>query len=107
MPSASRALGAQARAVVVPNTGHGTLGLACLRDAVYRFVDAPTDAAAQAVDFSCAAHVPRPQAFQPMRPSRAASAANDPGGFGEESTRAPHAPALPGKPAAADQRRHP
>lgn len=59
------ALGPLARHDVVPNAGHGTLALACVRDAVVRFVDAPGDAEALAVDARCADALPRPPAFVP------------------------------------------
>ncbi len=70
----AQALGAKARHVVVPNTGHGVLQLACLRDAVLRFIDAPSDAEALAVDTTCAAGVPRPPAFVPIQPVAAEGA---------------------------------
>lgn len=59
----AQALGAKARHVVVPNAGHGVMGLGCLRDVLYRFVDAATDEAALQVDFACANGVPRPPMF--------------------------------------------
>ena len=59
------ALGAKALHAVVPNAGHGLLSLPCLRDAVFRFVDADSDAAALQVDTDCAKAIPRPPAFQP------------------------------------------
>jgi pimeloyl-ACP methyl ester carboxylesterase len=61
----ARALGAMARQEVVANAGHGLLNLGCLRDVVFRFVDARTDAEALQVDASCARDIPRPPAFQP------------------------------------------
>jgi pimeloyl-ACP methyl ester carboxylesterase len=60
------ALGPKVRHVVVPHAGHGVMTLPCLRDAVYRFVDAATDDAALAVDVACAAGVPRPPTFVPL-----------------------------------------
>ena len=42
-----------------------------MRDAVFHFINAATDAEAQAVDTSCAARMPRPLAFQPPLPARA------------------------------------
>lgn len=60
-----QALGAKARHVVVPEAGHGTMGLSCLRDALFRFIDAATDAQALAVDADCARGLPRPPAFVP------------------------------------------
>jgi hypothetical protein len=89
----ARALGAQARSVVVPNNGHGATALPCMRDVVYHFLDAATDAEAQAVDLSCAAKMPRPFAFQPPLPARAASAPNDPHGFGDRDAARPAEPA--------------
>lgn len=59
----ARDLGSQARHVVVPQAGHGLLSVGCLRDVVFRFVDAPTDAAALQVDAGCAAAIPRPPAM--------------------------------------------
>ncbi len=75
----ARALGAKARSVVVANSGHNVMAIACMRDAVFRYLNAATDAEAQAVDMGCAAKVPRPLAFQPPGPPRAVPAANDPG----------------------------
>lgn len=68
------ALGAKARHVVVPNVGHGTIQVGCLRDVVFRFVDAADDAAALAVDATCAARIPRPAAFRAIEPADAAPA---------------------------------
>jgi pimeloyl-ACP methyl ester carboxylesterase len=65
----AKALGARARHVVVPNTGHGVMAIACLRDAVYRFVDAESDDEALQVDASCARAVPRPGVFLPVAPA--------------------------------------
>ncbi len=59
----AQALGPQARHVVVPHAGHGVMGLPCMRDVLYRFIDAPSDAAAQQVDAGCAQAMPRPGAF--------------------------------------------
>lgn len=61
----AQALGARARHEVVPNAGHGLLNLGCLRDVVFRFIDARTDAEALQVDASCARDIPRPPVFQP------------------------------------------
>jgi pimeloyl-ACP methyl ester carboxylesterase len=62
------ALGPLALHVVVPQTGHGVLAnVACLREAVVRFVDAESAAEALArarADANCAALLPRPLAFQ-------------------------------------------
>jgi pimeloyl-ACP methyl ester carboxylesterase len=62
----TRALGPMARHVVVANAGHGVLGIGCMRDVVYRFIDATSDSDALAVDAGCAANVPRPPAFRPV-----------------------------------------
>ena len=92
----ARALGPQARSVVVANNGHGVSALPCMRDAVFHFVDEPTDAGALAVDMSCAAQLPRPFAFEPPKPPRAASAPNDPRGFGDDDAKRPaEAPPTP------------
>jgi hypothetical protein len=65
------ALGPLARHVVVAEAGHGVLGLHCLGDVVFRFIDADTDAQALAVDASCADAVPRPAALGwPPGPAR-------------------------------------
>ena len=60
------ALGSLARHVIVPEAGHGVMSIGCMSDVVYRFIDAADDAAALAVDAGCAAHVPRPLAFEPV-----------------------------------------
>ena len=59
------ALGPRARHVVVPNSGHGVLAQACLRDAVARFIGADDDAQALITAVDCAAGLPRPPAFVP------------------------------------------
>ena len=61
-----RALGNRARHVVVPQAGHGLMALGCLRDVIYRFIDAPSDAEALQVDVDCARSIPRPPAFAPV-----------------------------------------
>jgi pimeloyl-ACP methyl ester carboxylesterase len=61
----AQALGPAARHVVVPEAGHGVMGLPCVRDVLFRFIDAETDAAATAVDAGCAIGIPRPPAFVP------------------------------------------
>ena len=85
----AKALGPNARSVVVANNGHNVTGIACMRDAVFHFINAATDAEAQAVDTSCAAKVPRPLAFQPPLPARAKPADNDPNRFDDASPRTP------------------
>ncbi len=70
----TQALGAKARHVVVPNAGHGVMAIGCMRDALYRFVDAESDDDALTVDTACVERIPRPPAFQPVRPETAAAA---------------------------------
>lgn len=70
---AARALGAQARHVVVPKAGHGVMLQGCLRDVVFRFIDAEAGQDALKVEADCAARLPRPPAFMP--PGAAAPAA--------------------------------
>jgi pimeloyl-ACP methyl ester carboxylesterase len=60
------ALGAKARHEVVPNAGHGLLALPCVREAVFRFVDADGDADALRVPADCARGIPRPPVFVPL-----------------------------------------
>jgi pimeloyl-ACP methyl ester carboxylesterase len=57
------ALGAKARHVEVANAGHGIVSLGCMRDVVFRFIDADTNEAALEVDPACVSAVPRPPAF--------------------------------------------
>jgi pimeloyl-ACP methyl ester carboxylesterase len=63
---AAQALGAKARHVVVSQAGHGVMGLGCMRDVIFKFIDAATDEEAQKVDANCAAALPRPGAFVPL-----------------------------------------
>lgn len=62
----AKALGAKARHVVSPNAGHGVMGIGCMRDVLFRFVDAPDDAEALAVDASCVTRLPRPPSYRPV-----------------------------------------
>ena len=59
----ARALGQQAQHIVVPEAGHGVMGMACVRDLLFRFIDAKTDALALPQDAACATRIPRPLAF--------------------------------------------
>jgi fermentation-respiration switch protein FrsA (DUF1100 family) len=59
----AKALGAKARHVVVPNAGHGVMAIGCMRDVLYRFVDAATDDEALGVDAACVTSIPRPPMF--------------------------------------------
>ena len=60
------ALGARAKHQVVEHAGHGVMGLLCMRDVLYRFIDADSDDEALKVDTGCAARMPRPPAFLPL-----------------------------------------
>jgi pimeloyl-ACP methyl ester carboxylesterase len=61
----ARELGAKARHQVVMNAGHGVMGLPCMSDVLYRFVDAESDEDALGVDTTCAAAIPQPRIFMP------------------------------------------
>jgi pimeloyl-ACP methyl ester carboxylesterase len=67
----AQALGPRARHLVVPNAGHGVLGLGCLRDLVYRFVNADDEAEALALDLGCAEGLPRPSVYRGLAPEAA------------------------------------
>jgi pimeloyl-ACP methyl ester carboxylesterase len=69
----ARTLGPKALHVVVPNAGHGLMGVGCVRDLMFRFIAAEDDAAAGQLDASCVSGVPRPPAFEPVDPSATAS----------------------------------
>ena len=62
----AKALGPMAQHVVVPNAGHGVMSIGCMRDVVFRFIDAAEDSDATAVDAACVKSIPRPPAFQPV-----------------------------------------
>ena len=66
-------LGPAAQHVIVPNAGHGVMALGCMRDVIFRFIDAADDRDAIAIDAGCAKNIPRPPAFQPI------AAASQPG----------------------------
>ena len=55
--------------LVVPEAGHGVMPIGCVRDLLFRFIDAKTDAAALPQDAACATRIPRPVAFQPIQPN--------------------------------------
>ena len=61
------ALGEKAQHIVIPEAGHGVMGIGCMRDVVYRFIVAPTDAAALPQRADCASEVPRPPVFVPTQ----------------------------------------
>jgi hypothetical protein len=67
----ARALGARARHVVVPNAGHGVLGVGCMSGVLHRFIEEQDDEKALAVDAGCAQRVPRPGVFVPPDPAGA------------------------------------
>lgn len=68
---AARALGAghpeRVQHLVVPEAGHGVMAVGCVRDLMFRFIDAKADAAALPQDGACAARIPRPVTFQPVQ----------------------------------------
>jgi pimeloyl-ACP methyl ester carboxylesterase len=64
----AEALGVKARHLVVPNAGHGVMGIGCMRDVLYRFVDAASDDAALEVDTACVTAIPRPPMFAAPAP---------------------------------------
>ena len=63
----AQALGTKALNVAVPNAGHGVMNVGCMREVIYKFIDAEEDDAALKVATDCAAAVPRPGAFQALR----------------------------------------
>lgn len=64
----AKALGPLTQQIVVPESGHGVMGVGCMRDVIFRFIDAKTDAQALHQDASCATKIPRPLAFIPPQP---------------------------------------
>lgn len=67
---AARSLGHNALHVVAPHAGHGVMNLPCMRDVMFRFIDAADDAQALAVDAACVQSIPRPPAFEPLQVQR-------------------------------------
>lgn len=63
---AAKALGSKALHVIVPNAGHGVLSIPCMRDVMFRFIDAADEKEALAVDVSCTKNLPRPPAYHPI-----------------------------------------
>jgi len=61
----AKALGANARHIVVPNAGHGLMSQGCASDLLQRFIDNPTDAAALVFDAVCLERLPAPRPFLP------------------------------------------
>jgi pimeloyl-ACP methyl ester carboxylesterase len=70
----AKALGEKAQHIVVAQAGHGVMGVGCMRDVVYRFVVATTDAQSLPQDAACATKVPRPPVFLPTQISSATGA---------------------------------
>lgn len=66
----AKALGANARHIVVPQAGHGVMSIGCTRDALFRFINAASDVEALAVDMSCMQQIPRPAAFAPLEETK-------------------------------------
>jgi pimeloyl-ACP methyl ester carboxylesterase len=64
-------LGAKARHIVVAEAGHGVMALPCMRDVLFRFIDAPDDVAAAEVKADCAAALPRPPVYTPLQAASA------------------------------------
>lgn len=62
-----RALGIKAQHIVVPHAGHGVMGIGCMQEVVFRFIDARQDETALPQDAGCAIRIPRPGAFVPVR----------------------------------------
>jgi pimeloyl-ACP methyl ester carboxylesterase len=60
----AKALGAKAKHVSVDNAGHGLLAHGCIRDVLYRYVNAKDDAEAIKLDTTCVRQIPRPLAWQ-------------------------------------------
>ncbi|WP_273490449.1 alpha/beta hydrolase [Roseateles chitosanitabidus] len=73
----AQTLGPRAVHVVVPQAGHGVaMTLGCMRDVVYRFIDAAQDDDALRVDASCAQRIPRPTPYLPPTAATVAAAAS-------------------------------
>ena len=62
----AKVMGSRALHVVVPQAGHGVMALSCMRDVVFKFINAVNDAEALKVETDCARSVPRPNAFLPV-----------------------------------------
>jgi pimeloyl-ACP methyl ester carboxylesterase len=67
---AGKALGAKARHVVVPQAGHGVMGIGCVRDVMFRFINAESDDEALKADMACVKNIPRPTVFIPVAGSQ-------------------------------------
>lgn len=60
--------------VVVAEAGHGVMAVGCVRDLMFRFIDAKADTAALPQDAACATRIPRPVAFQPIQSTQEGAA---------------------------------
>ena len=60
----TKALGAKARHISVDNAGHGLLAHGCIRDVLYRYVNAKDDVEVSKLDTTCVRQIPRPLAWQ-------------------------------------------
>lgn len=58
-------LGDKATHLVVPHAGHGVMALACVREAVYHFVERAEQSPAPRPVLPCADRIPRPRPFVP------------------------------------------
>ena len=66
----AEALGPKARHVVAANAGHGVMAIGCMRDLLFRFIDAETDDEALKLDMRCVEAIPRPPMFNPVEAAR-------------------------------------
>ena len=73
----AKALGPNARHVVIENTGHGLLAQGCIRDVVHRFLNAKEDSEAVKVDTACVRQIPRALAWQAPVPPVAKQAGKE------------------------------
>ncbi len=64
----AKLLGNKATHIVVPNAGHGLMGLACVREAIYQFVERADKVPAPRSELVCADRIPRPRPFLPPAP---------------------------------------
>jgi pimeloyl-ACP methyl ester carboxylesterase len=61
----AKLLGDKATHLVVPHAGHGLMGLACVREAIYNFVERADQSPAPRPVLPCADRIPRPRPFVP------------------------------------------
>jgi pimeloyl-ACP methyl ester carboxylesterase len=69
----AKLLGDKATHLVVPHAGHGVMALACVREAIYHFVERADQSPAPRPVLPCAERIPRPRPFVP--PSRGGASA--------------------------------